>query len=84
MQIVDRGLFCEGRGRENPGASEQTCISFPFRIYFLLNNAVKYDLSGKNNKSHSSCIIFWSFELNKQTAQNLILGGKIEILLDQG
>jgi hypothetical protein len=43
---------------------------------------VKYDLSGKNNKSHSFCIIFWSFELNKQTAQNLILGGKIEILLD--
>jgi hypothetical protein len=44
----------------------------------------KYELSGKNNKPHSSCIIFWSFELNKQNAQNLILEGKIEILLDQG
>jgi hypothetical protein len=45
---------------------------------------VKYELSGKNNKPHSSCNVFWSFELNKQTAQNLILEGKIEILLDQG
>jgi hypothetical protein len=34
MQIVDRGLFCERKGRENPGASAQICISFPFRIYF--------------------------------------------------
>jgi hypothetical protein len=50
----------------------------------ILLDFVKYDLSDKNNKSHSSCIIFWSFELNKQTTQNLLLGGKIEILLDQG
>jgi hypothetical protein len=50
----------------------------------ILLDFVKYELSGKNNKPHSSCIIFWSFELNKQTAQNLVLEGKIEILLDQG
>jgi hypothetical protein len=37
MQIVDQGLFCERKGRENPGASAQTCISFPIRIYFSLN-----------------------------------------------
>jgi hypothetical protein len=34
MQIVDRGLFCERKGGENPGTSAQICISFPFRIYF--------------------------------------------------
>jgi hypothetical protein len=34
MQIVDRGLFCERKGGENPGTSTQICISFPFRIYF--------------------------------------------------
>jgi hypothetical protein len=39
MQIVDRGLFCERKGRENPGASAQICISFPFRIYFSFNIA---------------------------------------------
>jgi hypothetical protein len=50
----------------------------------ILLDFVKYELSGKNNKPHSSCIIFWSFELNKQSTQNLILEGKIEILLDQG
>jgi hypothetical protein len=50
----------------------------------ILLDFVKYELSGKNNKPHSSCIIFWSFELNKETTQNLILEGKIEILIDQG
>jgi hypothetical protein len=44
----------------------------------------KYELSNKNSKPHSSCIIFESFELNKKTAKNLILEEKIEILLDQG
>jgi hypothetical protein len=37
MQIVDRRLFCEGKGGENPGTSAQTCNSFPFRIYFSFN-----------------------------------------------
>jgi hypothetical protein len=41
-------------------------------------------LSGKSNKPHSSCNVLQSFELNKKTAQSLILEGKIEILLDQG
>jgi hypothetical protein len=50
----------------------------------ILRDFVKDELSGKNNKPHSFCIIFWSFELNRKTAQNLILEGKIEILLDQG
>jgi hypothetical protein len=50
----------------------------------ILLDFVKYKLSGKNDKPHSSYNIFWSFELNKKTAQNLILEGKIEILLDQG
>ena len=50
----------------------------------ILLDFVKYKLSGKNDKPHSSCNIFSSFELNKKTSQNLILEGKIEILLDQG
>jgi hypothetical protein len=39
MQIVDRGLFCERKRRENQGALAQTCNSFPFLIYFSLNIA---------------------------------------------
>jgi hypothetical protein len=79
MQIIDRGLFCERKGEENPGTSAQICISFPFRIYFsfkycrehnnleknhpklvkpILLDFVKYKLSGKNDKPHSSCNIF--------------------------
>jgi hypothetical protein len=50
----------------------------------ILLDFVKYKLSGKNDKPHSFCNIFQSFDLNKKTAQNLILKGKIEILLDQG
>ena len=50
----------------------------------ILLDSGKYELSDKNSKTHSSCILFWSFELNKKTAKNLILEGKIEILLDQG
>ena len=58
--------------------------NYPKIVKPILLDFVKYELSGKNNKPHSSCIIFWSFELNKEAAQNLILEGKIEILLDQG
>ena len=42
----------------------------------------KYELSDKNSKTHSSCIILWSFDLIRKTAKNLIIGGKIEILFD--
>ena len=48
----------------------------------ILLDSGKYELSDKNSKTHSSCILFWSFELNKKTAKNLILVGKIEILFD--
>ena len=49
----------------------------------LLDSEI-YELSEKNNRTHSFCISFWSLELNKKTTQNPILGGKIGILLDQG
>jgi hypothetical protein len=39
MQIVDRGLFSERKGGENPGTSAQICISFPFEFTFPLNMA---------------------------------------------
>jgi hypothetical protein len=58
--------------------------NYPKFVKPILLDFVKYKLSDKNSKSYSSCIIFYSFELNKKTAQNLILEGKIEILLDQG
>ena len=48
----------------------------------ILLNSGKYGLSDKNSKTHSFCILFWSFELNKKTAKNLILEGKIEVLFD--
>ena len=48
----------------------------------ILLDSEKYELSDKNSKTPSSCILFWSFELNKKTAKNLILKGKIEILFD--
>jgi hypothetical protein len=37
---------------------------------------VKYKLSSKNSKPHSSCNVLWSFDLNKKTAQNLIIKEK--------
>jgi hypothetical protein len=58
--------------------------NYPKFVKPILLDFVKYKLSDKNSKPYSSCIIFYSFELNKKTAQNLILEGKIEILLDQG
>jgi hypothetical protein len=39
MQIVDRGLFCERKGGENPGTSAQICLFFLFEFTFLLNIA---------------------------------------------
>ena len=48
----------------------------------ILLDSGKYELSDKNSKTHGSCILFWSFELIKKTAKNLILEGKIEILFD--
>ena len=48
----------------------------------ILLDSGNYELSDKNSKTHSSCILFWGFKLNKKTAQNLILEGKIEILFD--
>ena len=48
----------------------------------ILLDSEKYELSDKNSKTHGSCILFWSFELIKKTAKNLILEGKIEILFD--
>jgi hypothetical protein len=50
----------------------------------ILLDFVNYKLLGKNNKPHSFCNVLQSFELNKKTTQNLILEGKVEILLDQG
>ena len=49
----------------------------------LLDSEI-YELSEKNNRTHSFCISFWSLELNKKTTQNPILGGKIGMLFDQG
>ena len=42
----------------------------------ILLDSGNYELSDKNNKTHGFCISFWSFKLNKKTAQNLILEGK--------
>ena len=50
----------------------------------ILLDSGSYELSDKNNKTHGFCISFWGFKLNKETAQNLILEGKIGILFDQG
>jgi hypothetical protein len=50
----------------------------------ILLDFVKYKLSGKNHKPHSSCNVLHSFELNKKTAQSSLIKGKMEILLDQG
>jgi hypothetical protein len=58
--------------------------NYPKIVKPILLDFVKDELSGKNSKPPSYCIIFWIFELNKETTQNLILEGKIEILLDQG
>ena len=49
----------------------------------LLDSGI-HELSDKNNRTYVFCIPFWSFELNKKTAQNSILEGKIGILFDQG
>jgi hypothetical protein len=38
----------------------------------ILLDFVKYELSSKNKKPHSSWDIFQSFDLNKETSQNLI------------
>ena len=56
----------------------------PNLVKQILLDFVKYKLSSKNSKPHSSCNVLWSFDLNKKTAQNLIIKGKIEMLLDQG
>ena len=50
----------------------------------ILLDSGNYELSDKNNRTYVFCIPFWSFELNKKTAQNSILEGKIGILFDQG
>jgi hypothetical protein len=48
----------------------------------ILLGSGRYELSDKNSKTHSSCIILWSFDLFRKTAKNLIIGGKIEIFFD--
>jgi hypothetical protein len=50
----------------------------------ILLGSVRYKLPSKNSNPHSSCNVFWSFDLNKKTTQTLIIKGKIEMLLDQG
>jgi hypothetical protein len=44
--------------------------NYPKIVKPILLDFVKDELSGKNNTPPSSCIIFWSFELNKKTALN--------------
>ena len=50
----------------------------------ILLDFVKYKLSRKNNRPHSSCNVLQSFELKKENCTKFINKGKIEILLDQG
>jgi hypothetical protein len=65
MQIVDQGLFCERKGGENPGASAQICISFPFRIYFCfkycreLNKCITWRIIFQN-LSNPFCQTLWN------------------------
>jgi hypothetical protein len=49
----------------------------------ILLDFLKYKLSGKNHKPHSSCNVLQSFELNKKSAQSSLIKGKTEILLNQ-
>jgi hypothetical protein len=54
----------------------------PNLVKQILLERTYYKLSSKNSKLYGSCNTFYSIDLNKKTAQNLITKGKIQRLLD--